>query len=45
MIRQNLTRDISEIGHWGNGDYEIITKPGENLDYLMTIIKQSYEIN
>ena len=42
---KNITRDISNIGHWGNGDYEIKVKPGDDLDYLMTIIKQSYKIN
>jgi len=40
---KNLARDVSEIGHWGNGDYEIIMKPNSDLDYLMTLIKQSYK--
>lgn len=42
---KNVTRDISNVGHWGNGDYEISLKPGDDLDYLMTILRQSYEIN
>ena len=42
---KNITRDISKVGHWGNGDYELKIKPGDDLDYLMTIIKQSYKIN
>ena len=33
---KNLARDVSKIGHWGNGDYEIIIKPNSDLDYLMT---------
>ncbi|GIX40486.1 MAG: hypothetical protein KatS3mg129_0219 [Leptospiraceae bacterium] len=40
---QNLARDVSKIGHWGNGDYEVIIKPDSDLDYLMTLIKQSYK--
>ncbi len=40
---KNIARDVSNIGHWGNGDYEIILKPGDDLDYLMTLIKQSYK--
>jgi predicted transport protein len=40
---KNLARDVSKIGHWGNGDYEIIIKPNSDLDYLMTLIKQSYK--
>lgn len=40
---KNLARDVYKIGHWGNGDYEIIIKPNSDLDYLMTLIKQSYK--
>ncbi|TMS40744.1 MAG: hypothetical protein FGO69_10410 [Methanobacterium sp.] len=42
---KNVTRDISNVGHWGNGDYEIKIKPGDDLDYLMTLFRQSYKIN
>lgn len=42
---KNVTRDISNIGHWGNGDYGIDIIPGDDLDYLMTVIRQSYEMN
>ncbi|GIW62286.1 MAG: hypothetical protein KatS3mg090_0112 [Patescibacteria group bacterium] len=40
---KNLARDVSKIGHWGNGDYEIVIKSNSNLDYIMTLIKQSYK--
>ena len=40
---KGISRDISNIGHWGNGDYEIIIKSNENLDYIMSLIKQSYK--
>lgn len=39
---KHLARDVSKIGHWGNGDYELTVKPETDLDYLMTLIKQSY---
>lgn len=42
---QHLTRDVSKIGHWGNGDYEIDVKDKHNLDYLMSLIEQSYKKN
>lgn len=42
---KKITRDVSELGHWGNGDYEISLKPDDDLDYLMTLLRQSYEIN
>lgn len=40
---KSMARDVSKIGHWGNGDYEISLKPTSDLDYLMTLITQSYE--
>ncbi|WNZ28480.1 MAG: hypothetical protein IAX21_07370 [Candidatus Bathyarchaeota archaeon] len=40
---KNMARDVSNIGHWGNGDYEISLNPNTELDYLMTLIKQSYK--
>lgn len=42
---KNMTRDISNIGHWGNGDYEITLTHKGDLDYLITLIKQSYNKN
>lgn len=32
-------------GHWGNGDYEIFIKDDEHIEYIMGLIKQSYEKN
>jgi predicted transport protein len=39
---KNVARDVSAIGHWGNGDYEAIVKSTDDLYYLMSLIKQSY---
>ncbi len=39
-------RDLTKprlIGHWGNGDYEVAIKPGEDLLYIGELIKQAYE--
>lgn len=41
----HLSRDVSLVGHWGNGDYEIDVKDEHNLDYLMSLIEQSYKKN
>lgn len=38
---KDLMKDISEIGHWGNGDYETIVKDTENLEYIMSLVKQA----
>ena len=39
---KGVARDVSEVGHWGNGDYQVIIESSEKLDYLMTLIRQSY---
>lgn len=38
-----LTRNMKGIGHWGNGEYELILTPDADLDYVMTLIKQSFK--
>lgn len=35
-------RDVSNVGHWGLGDYEAKYDTEVDLDYLMSLIKQSY---
>ena len=45
---RELARDVESpvhIGHWGNGDYEIEVTAGTDLDYVMDLIQQSYDIN
>ncbi len=41
----NIARDVSEIGHWGNGDYEIQLSTSNELPYLLNLIRQSYDKN
>ena len=38
---KKLMRDISSIGHWGNGDYQISVTDTKNLEYIMSLIKQA----
>ena len=40
---KGLTRDVSEVGHWGNGDYELQINNDDNIEYIMSLIKQSYK--
>ncbi len=40
-----VARDVSNVGHWGNGDYEIIIREPSDIGYTLTLIKQSYESN
>ncbi len=38
---KQLTKDVSAIGHLGNGDYEIRISDTKNLEYIMSLIKQA----
>ena len=40
---RDITRDISNVGHWGNGDYSVIVDLNSDLDYIMSLISQSYK--
>lgn len=41
----NITRDISNVGHWGNGDYWVIINKEEDIDNVIPLIKQSLKVN
>lgn len=41
---KRLTKDVSETGHWGNGDYEVIVYDTNNLEYIMSLIKQAIKL-
>ncbi len=44
----NMARDLTKpkpIGHWGNGDYEVLIKNEDELKKLFELIKQSYNYN
>ena len=40
---ENKTRDVSQIGHHGVGNYEINLNPEDDLYYFMSLIKQAYD--
>lgn len=42
---KGLARDVSSVGHWGNGDYEIVMRTDEELEYILSLIKQSLKKN
>ena len=41
----NIAQDITEIGHWGNGDYRVEVYSEEDIDNVMPLIKQSLKVN
>lgn len=38
-------RVVKDIGHWGNGDYEVALKDDEDIEYIISLIRQSYREN
>lgn len=40
---EKLMKDVSDKGHWGNGDYSTTIYPDTDLDYVMFLINQSYK--
>jgi len=41
---KQLTRDVSNLGHGGNGDYELIVRDTKNLEYIMSLVKQAAQV-
>lgn len=39
---EKLTKTFNGKGHWGNGDYYVLIDEKMDLDYVMFLIKQSY---
>jgi predicted transport protein len=39
----SITKDLSTVGHWGNGDYQITMDNKTDIDYVMFLINQSYK--
>lgn len=42
---KKLARDISNVGHWGNGSYEIKMSDNEDIEYILSLLKQSLKKN
>ena len=40
---KGMCRDITSIGHYGNGDYDLKINENTDLDYVMFLINQSYK--
>jgi predicted transport protein len=42
---KKIFRDVANIGTFGVGDYEAVVTPDSDIDYLMSLIKQSYNFH
>jgi len=42
---KRLCRDVSEVGRWSSGDVEARLDNQEDVDYIVHLIEQSFELN
>ncbi|ORC29886.1 hypothetical protein B4O97_18710 [Marispirochaeta aestuarii] len=42
---KEVARDVSNVGHHGNGDYQIQISDAANLEYIISLVKQSYNLS
>jgi predicted transport protein len=40
---KGMSRDISDLGRWGNGDVEVVLSKVEELPYVMGLVRQAFE--
>ena len=40
---RGLARDVSKIGHWGNGEVEVILASADDLPYVLGLVRQGLE--
>lgn len=45
LDEKRLARDVSNVGHWGNGSYEIKMSDTEEFEYILSLLKQSLKRN
>ena len=38
---KKLARDVSNTGHWGNGDYEMTISDDKDIEYILSLIKKA----
>ena len=37
---QHVFQNVSNVGHWGNGDYRVTVSNNNNFEYIVSLIKQ-----
>jgi predicted transport protein len=40
---QNLCKDVTKLGVWGNGNVQVKLSSMEQLDYIMYLIQQAFD--
>lgn len=42
---KGISVDMGNIGHWGNGDYQVRVNDNDDFDYIVSLIRQSYKFH
>jgi predicted transport protein len=42
---QGICKDVTNLGRWGNGDVEVGFKSSTEIDYVMFLIQQSFDVH
>ena len=42
---KKLSRNVSNLGHWGNGNYELTVSDTKNIEYILSLIKQAVSLH
>ena len=42
---QGICKDVTNLGRWGNGDVEVGFKRSTEIDYVMFLIEQSFDVH
>lgn len=40
---QKLCKDVTNLGHWGNGDVEMVFSSLEQIDGVMLLVRQAFK--
>jgi predicted transport protein len=40
---RGLCKDVSQLGHWGNGDVELALESNDQLPYAVGLVRQALE--
>jgi predicted transport protein len=45
LLEKGFTRDVTNVGHWGTGDLEVLLRTPADFDKAKTLIERAYQEN
>jgi predicted transport protein len=45
VLEQGFSRDVSNIGHWGTGDLEVVLRSSAYFEKAKALIERAYQEN